>query len=234
MKKVLLSVALVLGMSDFASGRSNIFKSDDNRGFFGVRVALDMTGPEQFKLGGITTDLLSAAPGVSFGAVYQLPVVANLYLEPGLSFYYDTWLLNIDILGSEGLPLAVKYNNRSLRSFGMRVPVVAGYHLDFVKALKVFAFTGPVLDVGFSNDYYINFTDNGVHEHIVGTTYSDDSMIPLKRLDVAWRVGLGASIGHLSVDLCGDIGMLNRHRDPYNANCRFFSNTFHLTLGYNF
>lgn len=216
------------------SASNRVFSNPDNHLRAGARVALDMSCPDNFTINGLHLNMLNSAPGISFGGVCQIPIVANLYLEPGVSFYYDTYLLDIQILGNQGYPLTDKFDNRSLRTFGMLVPVQAGYHFDFIRGLNVHVFTGPVLKVGFSNDYNITYTEENHKHHLTGSCYHSDSMIPLRRLDVDWRVGIGVDIKDFTLDLSGDIGMLNQHQDPYKTGCKFYDNTFRLTLGYNF
>ena len=90
MKKIVTSLALCLaGMTTFA--QSTIFNNPDNKGYFGIRVGGEITCPGDIKVSHVSLDVFKVGGGVEFGGIYNAPIVANLYVEPGLNLYYNAY-----------------------------------------------------------------------------------------------------------------------------------------------
>lgn len=235
MKKI-LTASLVLLSAVGVSAQSSVLDNPDNKAYFGARISIDASipGDVNAQLGGmkISTDMFGTGGGLGIGAVYNAPIVANLYVEPGVDLYYHTNSINIPNFIDEELSNS-DFANRSLRKFGMRIPVQVGYHFDFAQNLSLAIFTGPVLNIGFSNDYYISSKkEQGVQFHESGSMY--DSM---NRADLSWRIGVGVNFAeNFYLALSGDIGMLNmiKNNDPDFDKISMHENGFQLTLGYNF
>ena len=235
MKKALITGAITLTAFG-VSAQSNVFDNPDNRPYLGVRLALDVTCPGQWKIGNgplnLTTDLTKPSAGVEAGVVYNLPLWKNLYFEPGFYLYYDTYGLDVTIMGDENdFPLDLQDN--SVRKFGFRIPAVFGYHFDFSK-VSLAVFTGPVFYLGIVNRYYLTSNKiNGVYLHESGSMYEkdDEGDSILNRCNLSWRFGVGANYNNFMVSLSGDVGMLNMTPAKYVT---YKENNFHLTIGYNF
>ncbi|MDE5625195.1 MAG: hypothetical protein K2I61_02620, partial [Muribaculaceae bacterium] len=78
-------VVAVVASGMAASAQSYMFDNPENRTYFGVRAGLDVSSAAN---GGA---MFSNKAGFSVGAVYDIPVVANLYFEPGLYLFYNTF-----------------------------------------------------------------------------------------------------------------------------------------------
>lgn len=182
MKKFLITAAAALAAIG-ASAQSYLLNNPSNTSYFGIRASYDMTCPGKMKTDLGKTKVLGIGSGASLGIVYNQPLVANLYIEPGVTFYYHTESIEPEYLSS----IAKKtFQNRSLRKFGAEVPVMFGYHFDFTPSVSLSVMTGPVLNVGISNDYYITTKEVAGHKfHTSGTMYNDYGMN---------RVGCGASV----------------------------------------
>lgn len=218
MKKFILSTIAVLGAVLGANAQNSIFNNPDNHGYFGARIAAEVTCPGNITMGNMSLDALSNGGGIEFGAIYNAPLVANLYLEPGLKFFYNSILANDDTKDM------MEVDSFSLRIFGMRVPVMVGYHFDFTENWKLYLFTGPELEIGLSGKAHAKEDRVSVSESI----YGDDGM---NRVDVKWGIGAGVSYQSLYFGLSGGIGMCNMSGD---SNVKFHENRFSITLGYNF
>ena len=176
-------------------------------------------------------DLFGTGGGISLGGVYNIPVVANLYVEPGVDLYYHTNSINIGNFDEDSSNK--DFAHRSLRKFGMRVPVQVGYHFDFNPQTSFSVYTGPVLNVGFSNDYYLTTKEkNNIQSHFSGSMYNDG----MNRVDLSWRIGVGVNfMKNYYIGLSGDIGMLNMAKNNIkDMTTKMHENGFQLTLGYNF
>lgn len=230
MKKLLLSAfAAVMA---FGVNAQSVVNNPDNKAYLGLRAALDVSIPGDFRYPNAKEDVLDPGAGISLGVVYNVPLVANLFVEPGLNFYYNTQSIDVN-MPSDGNEVADILSNHSLRKFGMAIPVQFGYHFDFGD-MNISLFTGPVLNVGFSNDYYLTTKEVvGLKEHLSGSMYSKDNpLVQMKRFDCAWRFGVGFNYSKFYFGLSGDVGMLNMVNSVNDV--KMHENLFQLTLGYNF
>lgn len=229
MKKLLLSLVAALTVAGAASAQ-NVVNNPNNRAYFGIRASYDLTCPGSWKAHDHDMDLFKNGSGLSVGLIYNQPIVANLYVEPGLNLYYNTTGLKLDG-GFDELGDIIDVKHASLRSFGMRVPVMFGYHFDFLPNLNMSVFTGPELQVGFSNDSYITMDLNGRKAfHEATSEYGDDGS--MNRVDCKWKFGVGFNINtNYYVGLEGAVGMVDLAK---HENVTYHENRFSVTLGYNF
>ncbi len=234
-----MAVALALvGSMAYARGASLVVDNPENRTYLGARVALDISSAAN---GGA---YYSNKPGFSLGAVYHIPVVANLYFEPGLSMFYnvfgtmyyatETILLPEVNDAGESTQDVVYQIDGSVRNFGFRVPLHVGYHFDFAENMRVSVFTGPQFNASLLARYHQNryVTPSGKVEE--GTSGSVFGTGGFKHFDAQWNFGVGLDYGNYMVALSGSLGM-TRLRDaygPFQKNMR--RNLFSITLGYNF
>ncbi len=107
----------------------------------------------------------------------------------------------------------------------MRIPVVAGYHFDFTKDIKVSLFTGPELEIGFSAKEKIK----GHNIEMSESVYGEDG--GMNRVNLLWGIGAGISYQHLYFGINGGIGMLNMMSD---SDAKFHENYVAFSIGYNF
>lgn len=231
MKKILVfAAASLLSLSAFA--QDYLLNNPANRAYLGLRASYDLSCPGKIKAGDEKAKVFGNGSGVSLGLVYNQPLVANLFLEPGVSFYYNTESIDPDALTDLNVKDAFK--NRSMRKFGMQVPVQFGYHFDFTPDMNLAIMTGPVLNVGFSDDYYVTTEPVAGHRaHASGTAYGEDGI--LNRVDCAWRIGVGFTFSHnYFVGVSGDLGMCNMLKENLDGKVKFHENAVHVTLGYNF
>ncbi len=205
------------------TAQSSIFNNPDNKPYFGVRVGGEVTCPGDISAYNVGLGIFKNGGGIEFGGIYNLPVVANFYIEPGLKLYYNAYSLK-----SEYLKLIeddVILNGLSIRKFGMRIPVMAGYHFDFTDDIKVSLFTGPELEIGFSAKGNIEAYNFSTSESVYG---EDGGM---NRVDLLWGVGAGVTYNHLYFGVNGSLGMLNMLKD---SDAKFHENRVTFSVGYNF
>lgn len=239
MKKILLSSLAAL-FSLTAVAQAPTMDNAYNKPYFGARLSIDTSipGDVKYSIGSISysSGIFGTAGGLSIGGIYNIPVVANLYIEPGLDIYYHTNSINVGNYYDDEYVENKDFNSRSLRKFGMRIPVQIGYHFDFPSNTSLHLFTGPVLNIGFSNDYYLTTVEqDGIRIHTSGSMYNT-SFYPMQRVNFSWRIGGGVTfLTNYFVSLSGDIGMLNMMKNTHNhEKVSMHENGFQLTLGYNF
>lgn len=217
--KVLFIALCLAGTATFAHADDLLFENPFNHRYFGVRVNYDLTAvdgaenPENFHNGS----------GMSFGAVYNLPIFMNLYFEPGLMAYYNTIgqsKIETRFDTVTGLPQAEKIEG-SIRNFGFRIPLNFGFHFDFTDHIQVAPFTGPQLNANLVSVRKFN----GEHEHgIFGSG-------GFKHWDLQWVFGVGVSFDRVMASISGGVGMTNIMSRPGESYRR---NSFTVTIGYNF
>lgn len=223
MKKSFIALSAIVLSCASLSAESSIFNSGDNKAYLGVRVGADITCPGNVKVNNIGIDLYKNGGGIEFGAVYNLPVVANFYVEPGLKLYYDTYSADVEFV--DEMISDISINSFNIRKFGFRIPVMAGYHFDFTDDIKAYVFTGPELEVGLSAKEHIR--SGKVSESV--SIYGEDGS--MKRVNCLWNIGAGISYQHFYFGVNGAIGMVNMYKD---TPAKFHENRVTFSLGYNF
>lgn len=197
-----------------------IVKNPDNKAYFGIRLGGEVTCPGNVSSQGVGISAFKNGGGIELGGIYNLPVVANFYIEPGLKFYYNKYSAKTSILDAiEDGP-----NSVSINKFGMRIPVMAGYHFDFTDDVKVSVFTGPELEIGFSAKEKAKGNGISASESI----YGEGGM---KRVDLLWGIGAGITYQKYYFGVSGGIGMLNMMDQD---NVSFHENRVTFSVGYNF
>lgn len=233
MKKLVFGLALAaLAVSGASAQR--IVNNPDNKPFWGVRASLDVSCPTKatLKSGDFkeSESVFKNGVGVSVGAVYHLPIVANFYFEPGASLFYNTWANKLDSDEEKYI------NHNSYRQTGIRIPLNLGYHFDFTDDFKVSVFTGPQLQVGFSCDQYVGAKYENVEYHEAPSMYSGD--YGFNRFNASWNIGVGFTYQKFYLGITGSLEMTNMMRykkesgEDYSYTAHM--NTLGIALGYNF
>ena len=229
MKKLLLS--LIVAAAPMIASAQSIFDSGENYKYFGVRLGLDLTCPTKVTDNNsplnLASDIFKTGAGFNVGAIYNIPVWMNMYVEPGVTLYYHTYKLNKDFLPE----MDPKYSSGSVREFGLSIPVVAGYHFDFTDDIKVRVFTGPVFSLGLKGDLHV--TDKSSDIKLSGSTgvYKDGG---INSSNIAWRIGAGIDYKQFAFAVYGDPELTHAYHNTDGSNMVFRRNVVSFTLGYNF
>lgn len=209
MRKFYLAAICALLCGAGASAQS-LYTQPGVKPYWGIRAGLDISCPSD-------TYYYNVGAGGFVGGVFNVPVVSNFFIEPGITLYYDTWSPD------SGGPVN-DYEGDSYRQFGMRVPLMLGYHYPINQYVDLSIFSGPMLDVGFSSEY---------HDDTLATNtsmYKDRE--GFNRVNCSWNVGLGVSVYDVYFSVTGAFGMTNMNkRSPYS---NWNMNTVSIAVGYNF
>lgn len=234
MKKTL--IALTVAATVFSAKAQDIFNNPDNHAFFGVRASYELACPGDVSFPNSPTklDLLNNSSGFNVGAIYNLPLWKNLYFEPGVAIYYNTWAIDKLTIADD---MDQTPASASVRQWGVRIPLNVGYHFDFTPDIKVSAFTGPEINLSFKGNVHM-----GVDKYnITAPAFGDDGNF--NRSDIKWRIGAGVTfLDHYYVAISGAIGMCDLMRDytteiegiPTKVSPKMHANVFDITFGYNF
>lgn len=221
MKKFIISLISV-GVAMSASAQADLFENPDNHAYFGARIALDISSTAD------GNSYYSNGAGFSIGAIYNIPLYKNLYFEPGLSIFYDTFGTETNANNPDGTPAGTI--DGSIRNFGFRIPLVAGYHFDFTDDMQFSFFTGPQINLSLT-----------AKEHFLGKSESIFGDQGFKHVDLQWALGVGLTWQKYYISLSGGIGMTKARdwkvRDDKNTvlwEDSFRRNNFSIAIGYNF
>ncbi len=239
MKRFILPAicAVFAVMSGFA--QTDMFDSGDNTARFGVRLAWDLTSPannighyydENGNAAG-NLDLFSNGSGFSVGGFYDIPLWKNLYFEPGLSLYYNTVGINDIVSADQDLSTPVVFNG-SIRNWGFRIPLVAGFRFDFTDDISMSFFTGPQINVGLTCKAHLKAHTNIANVSASESMYKGDG---LHRLDMQWLFGVRLHYAdNWFADLTGGIGATNLLNSKELDGVHLRRNTFSVGVGYLF
>lgn len=223
MKKLAIALfAIAASVSITANAQNSIVENPQNHPYFGIRAGLDISStagaPDEFGNGA----------GFTVGAVYNLPLWKNLFIEPGVYGYYDTFDNDIATWTPINPPSEGIYDeyDGSIRNWGIRIPINFGYRFDFTDNISVSVFTGPVLNLNLSAKAYCNDIKN--------YTYSLMEISDFKRFDAQWDFGVSMNYGHnYYVSVSGAVGLTKAYQ-PKGDDISFRRNTVNIAIGYNF
>lgn len=228
MKKLILGLMALTGAVASLQAQSYLTDNPDNKAYFGVRIGIDVSSTA-----GESVDTYSNGAGFSIGGVYNMPLYKNLYFEPGISLFYDTFGTEM-LTTSTVVPEIPATIDGSIRNLGFRIPFHFGYHFDFTDEISVHVFTGPVLNWSlYAHQYWPADKALGFDKE----NYSILGSGGFNRFDMQWDFGVGVQYNNYYVSIGGGVGMTKAY--DYKIKDTGFSesfrrNTFNISLGYNF
>lgn len=219
MKRAMLAVTAALSIIGALKAQSNLLLDNpENESYLGIRLGFDVSSTA-----GCIDDTYGNGAGFTLGAVYNIPLWQNLYFEPGLHLFYDTFDYDLSLPGLRE-DLFTVYEG-SIRNFGFRIPFNVGYHFDFTDDISVSLFTGPVLNTNITAKTHVN----GLKDYSYSIMENG-----FKRFDMQWDFGVSMSYGHnYYVAISGAVGMTKAY-NPGKGDLNFRRNTCNIAVGYNF
>lgn len=219
MKRTALSLITALSIAGAVQAQNinYLIENPDNKAYLGIRAGLDISSAS-----GSIDGAYGNGAGFTIGAIYNIPLWKNLYFEPGVHIFYDTFKESI-LTEDNHIPVTeVIEINGSIRNFGFRIPLNAGYRFDFTDDISVSIFTGPVLNT--------NITAKG---HYSGHSVSIMEK-GFKRFDLQWDFGASMSYAHnYYVSVTGAIGITRAYSFQVDG-LSYRRNTCNIAVGYNF
>lgn len=218
---IILSLLVLMGIGTAKS-------QDDIRPRLGIRVGLDIDCPTKYNFkDGTGVSLFGAGAGFSVTGVYNLPIsYSNFYFEPGVTLYYNTLSMDVELL--EGETSVPEPAGMSTRLFGFRLPFVFGYALPLEK-VKVHLFAGPVLQIGLVARQHISMKYSDINLGGSTNAYGDDGL--LDRFDCGIRIGAGVEQNNWIFQFYGTIGTCDQASSKY---AKMRTSQIVIGLGYNF
>lgn len=229
LRKFVLVLALTGASAMIAS--TQLFAGESNRAFWGVQGTFDINIPGDYKTP-VGNFNYQTGCGLSVGGFYNMPLVANLYFEPGVHFYYDTYKMDELTYGSEdGIPVDVE--NPKIEKTGFRFPLHIGYRFDIWENCSLNLYTGPEIGIGTSakvKSKYLN--DSGIDTNLYSDGYALDSNGSWHRFSAAWNIGASLTFSQrYTFGLTGSIGMTDLVESDKVS---FKENALRISFAYNF
>lgn len=180
-------------------------------GLWGVKASFDINKPSKWKAGDVSTKLYTSGLGFSLGGVYTNYFTDGLFIEPSLSFFYDT--CGCDFIIAEG---ATKDYSPGEYKAGLRLPLVIGYTFDITDDFSLSVFTGPELNYAFAGGY--RWKNKSIKDQVgdIPLFGSEDGM--QQRFSCAWKGGIGFPFSDWRVDIEAALGITDIIRGP--ASCK--------------
>lgn len=212
---LLCAVCILCGTTTYAQDNTG-----STRPMWGVRAAFDINIPGKWHYDGGSVNMFNHGYGFTIGTVYNVYLGRNFYLEPGISFFYDTYKYDIEVL-NDG---TVYGKNPDCYKLGFRVPVVAGYAFNINDRMSMTVFTGPELNIALKGRAKVpDIQDKETGWDLFGEGGQH-------RFDLAWNVGVGFPIGNFLVSVDGSIGIT----DLQSGDVSFRENRASVGLTYYF
>ncbi len=230
MKRYLLILFLTI-MTPFVSSyaASPILTNPNNRHYWGARFDIDLNIPSPYRTPIGDFDYANGG-GIGFGVIYNQPIIANLYFEPGVSFYYDTY--KADELSNADASGYITTERPKVTKTGFRIPINVGYHFDIWKNASLSFFTGPEFNIGL----YAKVKSDILNDADIDTNLYNDSHVlggegSWHRFTASWLIGVSVAVNRIDFKLTGVIGMSDLVESDKIS---FHENALRFSVGYNF
>lgn len=196
MKKILIIIALAI--SAFSANAQG-YRS------WGIRAAFDINIPGKLggRLNGEKLDMFRTGYGGTIGAVYSHWFSDVVFLEPGLSLFYDTYSYKDLIIEGE----TKRESDPSLYKLGVRIPLVIGYSYYLFDSMPMRVYTGPELSYAFAGQIRIKDKSLIDNTNLFG---KEGFMNPF---DCAWKIGVGFDTDFATVSVEAAIGICDVYKD---------------------
>lgn len=188
-----------------ALGRVNVYSqnTDDTKPMWGIKASFDINIPGKWHANGEGVDIFRHGFGGTVGGVCNIYLAHDFYLEPGVSFFYDTYSYDdIQILDKN----FYKSIDPTVYTTGIRVPVVAGYSFDITDRFMMSVYTGPEVSYVFKGGIrgkYFDSNNEDIGEML--DPYSKHGMH--RKMDCAWKIGFAFPTEFATLTIDAAIGI---------------------------
>lgn len=213
LRKLIIAAAVVLATA------IQVPAQDNGGNYFGVRLSFDVMHPAGHSSG------LNNGSGFTLKGIYNFSFARSWFLEPGVGVFYNT-------VGIKPVDVDDKLYDGSIRNFGLRIPVAAGYRFSIGDILDLAACTGPQFNVNLISKARLQPNFEGP----APTRSTDLFDYGWRRFDAQWMFGISATYaGSYYLGISGALGFTPMACfDTPGGPERIRRNTVSITLGYNF
>lgn len=194
---------------------------------WGLRASLDLSCPGRWKINNPETkfDMFGTGAGVNVGVTYYHPIGRGLFVQPGLGFFYDTMDADTPLAGFDDIAPAETLD-AWVGTWGLHIPLMAGYRIDLTPSSAIFLSTGPQLEIGFNAHLSADMPEGS---SLAGELY--DTL--LRRFDCQWKIEAGVALSYnYYIGASAAFGLVNLSK--HSTMSSFHRNLVQVTFGYNF
>lgn len=185
-------------------------KTDDTKPMWGIKAAFDINIPGKWHANGESVGVFEHGFGGMVGGVCNIYLGHDFYLEPGLSFFYDTYSWgDITIQEADYSMITIR---PTIYKMGIRVPVVAGYTFDITDRFMMSVYTGPEVSYvlkGGMRGKHMNSNNEDLLESF--NPYGEHGMH--RKLDCAWKIGLAFPTEYVTLNIDAAIGITDIYKN---------------------
>ena len=175
---------------------------NDSRVMWGIRGAVDINLPSKWHAKDVSYDMFKQGLGGNLGAVCNIYLAHDFYLEPGLSVFYDTYSYDEFVVEADA---SINFNSR-IHKLGFRLPIVMGYAFDVLDIFSMNVYTGPELSYVFSGGLDDKY--KGVLSDEDYQTFQPFGKYGLhRRVDCAWKIGIGIPTEYATINIEAALGL---------------------------
>lgn len=204
----------------------NIVRAEsDSRVIWGIKASVDTELPGKWSDRDFSIGMYKPGLGFSLGGVCNVDLGRNFYVEPGVSLFYSQYnYKDLYIIDDEG---TVSEKNPKLYKWGLNVPVLVGYTIDFSENFSMNVFTGPQLRYAFAGDIVFKNKSNiaGLEEDF--NLFGDNGQ---RRVSCDWKIGIGFPVDNFNISIEADLGI----SDLFKNQLRFRENRLGVGVTYFF
>lgn len=177
---------------------------------WGVKAMLDINVPGKWKVNGESMKMYRKGLGGSVGAVCNLYLTDNIFIEPGASLYYDTFASTGFVISDEE---PSEKAEPSAYKIGLRIPVVIGYTFDITDNFSLNIYTGPELSYSFGGGYRIKQSQKDLIDGL-SLFGNDGNKGELRRFDLGWKGGIGFPFDNWMISFEAAVGLTDVINGP--------------------
>jgi hypothetical protein len=209
MKKIILSLAIVLGLG--------VVQVNAQKVSFGVKTDANMSN---FILSGMNATKSKIGFGATLGGFSKVDISEHFAIQPELLFHFKSSKMESSkMAGIKGS------SNDNFRYWGMELPVYALSQWNTVDGGRFFAGVGPYVGLGLRAK--MNRDGFDMYKKVDGGSF-------LRRFDFGFGALFGIELSnHIQVNANYKLGVLNM-LDAGRGDAKMLPHTFSLGLGYRF
>lgn len=198
MKQTLFYICLLIVAF---SSKAQIVEHGESNPIWGVRAAFDVNLPGKVHGNLIDDRMFRNGTGGTIGAVCNIFLGHQFYLEPAASLFYDTYSYKgLTIAGNE-----YEESDPAVYKLGIRIPVVVGYSIPINDRISIAPFTGPEISYAFAGKIKVHDKDRlDLDDNSLFGKYGEQ-----RRFDCGWKLGVAFFSGMWALNIDGTIGITN-------------------------
>lgn len=181
----------------FLSASLNSYADEEKVYQWEAKAGFDLNVPSKWKAGDFTDKMYKPGMGFYFGGACHINLPYDLFITPELDFFYDSYAFhNLIITNDKGETVD---KNPAQYKYGIRIPVVVGYHFQCTEKFAIEFFTGPEFRWAIGGKIDSPYIKGSIYDPLFKDFH--------RHCDLAWKAGFGFPIKHFVINFDAVIGL---------------------------